>query len=83
MKEADFLNTQFPGAAHLLHTLRASNKEFDQLCADYHEVFCELAQAPQSVNQTQARYIADLAESVSDLRNSIEKQLRTQERKNE
>ncbi|MEW2916206.1 hypothetical protein AB1A64_03960 [Ruegeria sp. ANG10] len=83
MTDEDFFAAQFPGTAHQLQALRARDKEFDQICADYHEVFRELALAPQSASGTQARYLADLAESVSDLRNSIEVQLRAPDCTNE
>ncbi|WP_170333901.1 hypothetical protein [Ruegeria arenilitoris] len=83
MTEDAFFDAQFPGTAHRLRELRARDKEFDQICADYHEVFSELALAPQTAGSTQTRYLADLAESVSDLRNSIEKRLQAPDRNNE
>ncbi len=83
MTDDDFFAAQFPGAAHQLQALRARDKEFDQICADYHEVLRELALAPRSAGGTQARYLADLAESVSDLRSSIEKRLHAPDRTNE
>ncbi|CUK09206.1 hypothetical protein RUE5091_03149 [Ruegeria denitrificans] len=83
MTDDDFFAAQFPGTAHQLQALRIQDKEFDQICADYHEVFHELALAPQSAGGTHARYLADLAESVSDLRNSIENWLHAPDCTNE
>ena len=75
MTEDAFFSAQFPGSAPRLEALRDRDKEFDQMCADYQEVFLELARGPQAVAGTQPRYLADLAESLADLRNSIERQL--------
>ncbi len=83
MTDDDFFDAQFPGTAHRLRVMRTQDKEFDQICADYHEVFSELALAPQAIGLTQTRYLADLAESVSDLRSVIEKRLQASDGKNE
>ncbi|WP_170382005.1 hypothetical protein [Ruegeria atlantica] len=83
MTDDEFFDAQFPGTAHRLRALRTQDTEFDQICVDYHEVFSDLALAPQATGQTQTRYLADLAESVSDLRNVIEKRLQASDCTNE
>ncbi len=76
MNDDEFFDAQFPGAAGLLRNLRAQDKEFDRICLDYQEMFAELARSPQRGAPLQPRYLADLAESLSDLRSSIETRLR-------
>ncbi|WP_170763668.1 hypothetical protein [Ruegeria lacuscaerulensis] len=75
MSDDDFFAEQFPGTAQRLRELRACDEEFDQICADYQEVFAEMAEGSKTATVSQTRYLADLAESLSDLRNSIEMQL--------
>ncbi|SLN24239.1 hypothetical protein [Ruegeria meonggei] len=78
MTDDRFFAAQFPGAAKQLRALRAGDSEFDQICADYHEVYSELTLARTEAAMSQTRYLADLAESLSDLRTSIEKRLPAQ-----
>ncbi len=75
MSEDDFFAAQFPGTAQRLQELRVLDHEFDQICTDYHEVFTELAEGSKPTAISQTRYLADLAESLADLRNSIENRL--------
>ena len=76
MSDDEFFAAQFPNTAQRLKELRACDEEFDQICADYQEMFLELAEGSETGAETQPRYLADLAESLSDLRNSIETRLR-------
>ncbi|WP_050602428.1 hypothetical protein [Ruegeria sp. 6PALISEP08] len=78
MIDDDFFDAQFPKAVPLLKKMRAQDKEFDQICTDYLELFAELSKQPQAKEVPQSRYIADLAESLSDLRSTIEKRLAAQ-----
>jgi len=78
MSDDDFFAAQFPGTAQHLHKLRACDEEFDQICADYQEVFAELSEGSKVTAISQPRYLADLAESLSDLRRSIEARLLVQ-----
>ncbi len=75
MDEEEFFDAQFPGAAVLLRKMRAQDSEFDRICLDYQEMMTELAQPPLSDTGFRPRYLADLAETVSDLRSSIEAKL--------
>lgn len=78
MTDDEFFESQFPEAGRLLRDLREKDQEFDRMCRDYKEVFAELAMPPNSESVLQLRYLADLAESISDLRGSIEGQLQAQ-----
>lgn len=75
MTDDEFFETQFPEAGRLLRDLREKDQEFDRICRDYKEVFTELAAPPKSQSVPQMRYLADLAESLSDLRSSIDRWL--------
>lgn len=75
MTDDEFFESQFPEAGRLLQDLRAKDQEFDRICRDYKEVFAELAVPPRSQSVLQMRYLADLAESLSDLRSSIDGRL--------
>ncbi|WP_209834534.1 hypothetical protein [Ruegeria sp. HKCCE3926] len=78
MTDDEFFESQFPKAGRLLRNLREKDQEFDQICRDYKEVFAEMAMPPKSHSVLQMRYLADLAESLSDLRSSIDGHLRAQ-----
>ncbi|MTI02190.1 hypothetical protein [Roseibium sp. RKSG952] len=78
MTEDEFFENQFPNAGRLLQHLRAKDQEFDRICRDYKQVFAELAAPAKSRSVPRMRYIADLAESLSDLRSSIEVRLQAQ-----
>lgn len=75
MTDDEFFESQFPGAPPLLKELRAGDREFDRICTDYKEVFAELALPPKPQTVPQMRYLADLAESLADLRCSIDARL--------
>lgn len=75
MDEEDFFDAQFPGTSVLLRNMRAQDSEFDRICLDYQEMMTELAQSPLSDTGVRPRYLADLAETVTDLRSSIEAKL--------
>ncbi|NVO58236.1 hypothetical protein HW561_20830 [Rhodobacteraceae bacterium B1Z28] len=77
MTDDEFFDAHFPEAASLLQDLRAKDNEFDQICMDYRELFMEVAQLPQPAVTLHSRYLADLVESLSDLRTSIEMSLRS------
>ncbi|WP_209599661.1 hypothetical protein [Ruegeria sp. HKCCSA071] len=78
MTDDEFFESQFPEAGRLLQDLREKDQEFDLMCCDYKEVFAELAMPPKSESVLQMRYLADLAESLSDLRRSIDERLQAQ-----
>ena len=73
-----FFEAQFPKAVPLLREICAKDAEFDRICSDYYDLFSELAQPRLSTGALPSQYIADLAESLSDLRNTIENRLRAQ-----
>ncbi|MEX0306964.1 MAG: hypothetical protein AB3N12_06195 [Ruegeria sp.] len=75
MDEEEFFDAQFPGASPLLRCLRTQDKEFDRICLDYQEMFAELARPPDPEVVLEPRYLADLAETISDLRSCIETKL--------
>ncbi len=72
MNEDEFFDAQFPNKAPLLRTLRTQDTEFDRICLDYQEIFVALSHSPPPGATRQLRYLADLAETLSDLRSSIE-----------
>ena len=72
MVESDFIAEQFPEHADLLQGLRTEDSEFDRICLDYQEIFTEIALLQHSNTPQQSRFLADLAETLADLRCSIE-----------
>lgn len=77
MDDDEFFDAQFPGSAARLRELRAQDEEFDRICQEYLELFSELTRTRSSGSGTQLRYVADLAESLSDLRGSIDAKLQS------
>ncbi len=75
MNDDDVLDQHFPGAAQRLSELRLNDQELDGICSDYLDLFDELSQAPRRKGDLTPRYLADLAESLSDLRHEIEVRL--------
>lgn len=77
MKDDDVFDVHFPGAAMRLTRLRAADREFDEICRDYLDVFGELARGRGGETGLSPRYLADLAETLSDLRRDIQRRLRS------
>jgi len=79
MTDDEFFEAQFPGTVLSLQILRARNEEFDRVCREYREyreLFSELTQQSETGAEVKTRYLADLAECLSDLRSTIEGELR-------
>ncbi|MEX0285658.1 MAG: hypothetical protein AB3N23_13705 [Paracoccaceae bacterium] len=64
-----------------LRMLRTSNPNFDELCRDYLEIHGHLTRGDQVNAPDHARYLLDLAESLTGLRAEIEDMLRSTELK--
>lgn len=77
MKDDEVFDAHFPGALQRLQELRAEDAEFDAICSDYRDLFEELARLPGTEGAPPSRYIADLAESLSDLRGDIQDRLKS------
>lgn len=77
MKDDDVFEAHFPGALGRLQELRAEDVEFDTICKDYKDLYEELARLPRPEAGRPSRYIADLAESLSDLRGDIQMRLKS------
>ena len=77
MDDDEFFDAQFPGSSARLPELRAQDQEFDRICQEFLELFSELTRTRASGSAAQLRYVADLAESLSDLRGSIDAKLQS------
>lgn len=75
MTEDEILFADFPSEFDQLCAEREANKSFQDLCADFAAIKLEILKLSQEQNTNDKRYLADLTESLEDLRHDIKSAL--------
>ncbi|SMP16198.1 hypothetical protein SAMN06265373_10334 [Shimia sagamensis] len=71
MTEDEILFLDFPSDFEMLCAARKSNKAFREACADFAAIKMEILRVSQQNKPNDERFLADLTESLEDLRQEI------------
>lgn len=71
MQEDDILDRNFTGFEKRIAVLRATNLEFDEICADYVQMHREFERCSNAKPDEQPEQLADLLETLTSLGDEI------------